>query len=168
MVLSMSRPFKHPKTGVYWLRKRLPADIAESSGRSIITKTLGTKLTVLDPHVSTRGEMGQLVLTVLGMVAQMERRFIKERQREGIEKARPPESTKAVSLGSTAPRSVRCMLRASGRRRLPKPSAARECRSIGFCVPLRLDKVPMPPWARQQFTQFFMAELFMAECFHRL
>lgn len=43
MVLAMSRPFKHPKTGVYWLRKRLPADIAESTGRSIITKTLGTK-----------------------------------------------------------------------------------------------------------------------------
>ena len=44
----------------------------------------GAFVTVLDPHVSTRGEMGQLVLTVLGMVAQMERRFIKERQREGI------------------------------------------------------------------------------------
>ena len=45
-------------------------------------------VTVLDPHVSTRGEMGHLVLTVLGMVAQMERRFIKERQREGIERAK--------------------------------------------------------------------------------
>lgn len=45
-------------------------------------------VTVLDPHVSTRGEMGQVVLTVLGMVAQMERRFIKERQREGIERAK--------------------------------------------------------------------------------
>ncbi|KQT52405.1 MULTISPECIES: recombinase family protein [unclassified Aureimonas] len=48
----------------------------------------GAFVTVLDPHVSTRGEMGHLVLTVLGMVAQMERRFIKERQREGIERAR--------------------------------------------------------------------------------
>lgn len=48
----------------------------------------GAVVTVLDPHVSTRGEMGHLVLTVLGMVAQMERRFIKERQREGIEKAK--------------------------------------------------------------------------------
>ena len=48
----------------------------------------GAFLTVLDPHVSTRGEMGHLVLTVLGMVAQMERRFIKERQREGIVKAK--------------------------------------------------------------------------------
>ena len=48
----------------------------------------GGFVTVLDPHVSTRGEMGHVVLTVLGMVAQMERRFIKERQRDGIESAR--------------------------------------------------------------------------------
>ncbi|MDV4155886.1 recombinase family protein [Rhizobium brockwellii] len=48
----------------------------------------GAFVTILDPHVSTRGEMGHLILTVLGMVAQMERRFIKERQREGIEKAK--------------------------------------------------------------------------------
>ncbi|TFL16364.1 recombinase family protein [Jannaschia formosa] len=45
-------------------------------------------VTVLDPHVTTRGEMGRIVMTVLGMVAQMERRFIKERQREGIERAK--------------------------------------------------------------------------------
>ena len=48
----------------------------------------GAFVTVLDPHVSTRGEMGHVVPTVLGMVAQMERRFIKERQREGIERAK--------------------------------------------------------------------------------
>jgi DNA invertase Pin-like site-specific DNA recombinase len=48
----------------------------------------GAFVTVLDPHVSTRGEMGQVILTVLGMVAQMERRFIKERQREGIARAK--------------------------------------------------------------------------------
>ncbi|MCW6513065.1 recombinase family protein [Lichenifustis flavocetrariae] len=48
----------------------------------------GAFVTVLDPHVSTRGEMGHIVLTVLGMVAQMERRFIKERQRDGIERAK--------------------------------------------------------------------------------
>jgi len=45
-------------------------------------------VTVLDPYVSTKGDMGQVVMTVLGMVAQMERRFIKERQREGIERAK--------------------------------------------------------------------------------
>lgn len=48
----------------------------------------GAFVTVLDPHVTTRGDMGHMVLTVLGMVAQMERRFIKERQREGIERAK--------------------------------------------------------------------------------
>ena len=48
----------------------------------------GASVTVLDPHVSTRGEMGHVVLTVLGMVAQIERRFIKERQREGIKRAK--------------------------------------------------------------------------------
>jgi DNA invertase Pin-like site-specific DNA recombinase len=48
----------------------------------------GASVTVLDPHVSTKGDMGHIVITVLGMVAQMERRFIKERQREGIERAK--------------------------------------------------------------------------------
>lgn len=48
----------------------------------------GAFVTILDPHVSTRGEMGHVILTVLGMVAQMERRFIKDRQREGIERAK--------------------------------------------------------------------------------
>ncbi|WP_210485387.1 recombinase family protein [Microvirga antarctica] len=48
----------------------------------------GATVTVLDPHISTRGEMGHIVLTVLGMVAELERRFIKERQRDGIEQAK--------------------------------------------------------------------------------
>ncbi|TXM66638.1 recombinase family protein [Methylobacterium sp. WL12] len=48
----------------------------------------GAFVTVLDPHVSTQGPMGHVMLTVLGMVAQMERRFIKERQREGIARAK--------------------------------------------------------------------------------
>lgn len=51
-------------------------------------ETRGASVTVLDPHVSTKGELGHVVLTVLGMVAQMERRFIKERQREGIVRAK--------------------------------------------------------------------------------
>ncbi|UHS55581.1 recombinase family protein [Agrobacterium vaccinii] len=48
----------------------------------------GAFVTVLEPHVSTKGEMGKVILTVLGMVAQMERRFIKERQIEGVKKAK--------------------------------------------------------------------------------
>ncbi|WP_439603699.1 recombinase family protein [Shinella sp.] len=58
----------------------------------------GAFVTVLDPHVTTRGDMGLMVLTVLGMVAQMERRFIKERQREGIERAK----AKGVYRGGVA------------------------------------------------------------------
>lgn len=58
----------------------------------------GAFVTVLDPHVTTRGDMGHMVLTVLGMVAQMERRFIKERQREGIERAK----AKGVYRGGVA------------------------------------------------------------------
>lgn len=44
----------------------------------------GAFVTVLDPHASTQGPMGYVMLTVLGIVAEKERRFIKERQRDGI------------------------------------------------------------------------------------
>ncbi len=48
----------------------------------------GAVVTILNRHVSTRGEMGHMVLSGLDMVAQLERRFIKERQREGIKRAK--------------------------------------------------------------------------------
>lgn len=48
----------------------------------------GASLTILEPHVSTKGDAGRIVLTVLGMVAEMERGFIKARQKEGIERAK--------------------------------------------------------------------------------
>ena len=57
----------------------------------------GAFVTMLDPHVSTRGDMGHIIITVLGMVAQMERRFIKERQKDGIERAK----TSGVYKGGT-------------------------------------------------------------------
>jgi DNA invertase Pin-like site-specific DNA recombinase len=41
-----------------------------------------------DPAIDTSGDMGKMVLTVLGMVSQMELTFIKERQRAGIDKAK--------------------------------------------------------------------------------
>lgn len=68
----------------------------------------GAFITVLDPHVSTRGEMGHIVITVLGMVAQMERRFIKERQREGIERARAEVMHAAGSGPATIARALGC------------------------------------------------------------
>jgi len=33
MPLPMTRPFKHPKTGIYWLRKRVPAHLQELVGK---------------------------------------------------------------------------------------------------------------------------------------
>ena len=48
----------------------------------------GAHLQVLEPAISTDGPMGKMVLTVLGMVAEMELGFIKERQRAGIEAAK--------------------------------------------------------------------------------
>ena len=48
----------------------------------------GCSLKVLEPAIDTSGAMGTMVLTVLGMVSEMELGFIKERQRAGIEKAK--------------------------------------------------------------------------------
>ena len=47
----------------------------------------GASLRVLEPAVTTAGDMGHIVITVLGMVADMELKFIHDRQRAGIEAA---------------------------------------------------------------------------------
>ena len=49
----------------------------------------GASLRVLEPAIDTGdGMMGRMVITVLGMVAEMELGFIKDRQRAGIEAAK--------------------------------------------------------------------------------
>src|SRR3546814_10684878 len=48
----------------------------------------GASLRILEPEVTTEGDMGRMVITILGMVADMELKFIKDRQRAGIEAAR--------------------------------------------------------------------------------
>ena len=48
----------------------------------------GASLTVLEPAIDTAGPMGRMVLTVLGMVAEMELGFIRDRQRAGIDTAK--------------------------------------------------------------------------------
>ena len=80
----------------------------------------GAFVAVLDPHVSTRGDMGHVVLTVLGMVAQMERRFIKERQRDGIEQAKVAGVYRAASDGLTTIAFERCPERVVARRQWPR------------------------------------------------
>src|SRR4051794_26718680 len=51
-------------------------------------KAKGVALTVLEPAFSTKDAAGPILVTVLGMVAEMERRFIRERQQAGIEAAK--------------------------------------------------------------------------------
>ena len=43
---------------------------------------------MLEPAIDTGGPMGRMVLTVLGMVAEMELGFIRDRQRAGIDAAK--------------------------------------------------------------------------------
>jgi len=48
----------------------------------------GASLRVLEPAIDIGGPMGRMVLTVLGMVAEMELGFIRDRQRAGIDAAK--------------------------------------------------------------------------------
>lgn len=48
----------------------------------------GASLRVLEPEITTGGDLGRLVITVLGMVAELERKHIRERQQMGIEAAK--------------------------------------------------------------------------------
>lgn len=48
----------------------------------------GASLRILEPEVTTAGNMGRMVITILGMVADMELTFIKDRQRAGIDAAK--------------------------------------------------------------------------------
>lgn len=50
MVLSMARPYKHPKTGVYWFRKAVPKDLRAVVGKREELRTLRTK----DPAVARK------------------------------------------------------------------------------------------------------------------
>ncbi|MGO9238438.1 MAG: DUF6538 domain-containing protein [Methylocella sp.] len=43
MALAMARPWKHPKTGIYWLRKRVPDDLRPILGKREEKRSLGTR-----------------------------------------------------------------------------------------------------------------------------
>jgi len=46
----MARPWKHPKTGICWLRKRVPDDLKHLVGKQEEKRSLGTK----DPEEAKR------------------------------------------------------------------------------------------------------------------
>jgi DNA invertase Pin-like site-specific DNA recombinase len=70
---------------------------------------MGAHLRVLEPEISTAGPVGKMVLTVLGMVAEMQLGFIRERQRVGIEaaKAKGVYKGRPVTLDHTRVRAMR-------------------------------------------------------------
>ena len=43
MALAMARPWKHPKTGIFWLRKRVPDDLRSLLGKREEKRSLGTR-----------------------------------------------------------------------------------------------------------------------------
>ena len=43
MVLRMATPFKHPKTGGYYIRRAVPKGLQEALGKTEYFKSLGTK-----------------------------------------------------------------------------------------------------------------------------
>ena len=48
----------------------------------------GASLRILEPSIAPKGDTGRMMITVLGMVADMELKFTKDRQRAGIEVAK--------------------------------------------------------------------------------
>src|SRR5215203_6154053 len=56
MALAMTRPYKHKKTGVFWLRKRVPADLVPVLKRVEVTRTLATR----DPADAKRRHLAVL------------------------------------------------------------------------------------------------------------
>ena len=90
----------------------------------------GANLRVLEPAIDTGGPMGRMVLTVLGMVAEMELGFIRDRQRAGIEAAKAKGVYKGRPATSTA--RVSCLFAKKGWAplRSPRLSGASEATSI--------------------------------------
>ncbi len=43
MALPMALPFKHSKTGIYWLRKRVPDELRPIVGKTEEKRSLGTR-----------------------------------------------------------------------------------------------------------------------------
>jgi len=43
MTLAMSGPWKHPKTGIYWFRKRVPKELRSLLGKTEEKQSLGTR-----------------------------------------------------------------------------------------------------------------------------
>jgi DNA invertase Pin-like site-specific DNA recombinase len=63
----------------------------------------GAFLEILEPAIDTKGDIGRIVVTVFGMVAEMERNFIMERQRAGIERIKADPKLRAKKYPGRQP-----------------------------------------------------------------
>jgi len=77
----------------------------------------GAGLRVLEPEFCTSTDTGRILVTVLGMVAEMERRFILERQRAASMPPKERASTKGESPRCLSRLCARCATTAKGRLR---------------------------------------------------
>ena len=84
----------------------------------------GASLRVLEPAIDTGGPMGRMVLTVLGMVAEMELGFIRDRQRAGIDAAKAKGVYKGRPATFDRARICRCARKGWAPLRSPRPSGA--------------------------------------------
>ena len=84
----------------------------------------GASLRVLEPAIDTGGPMGRMVLTVLGMVAEMELGFIRDRQRAGIDAAKAKGIYKGRPVTFDRARIVSLRNDGMGAARSPRPSGA--------------------------------------------
>jgi len=72
---------------------------SELAGEASCNPEEGAALTALEPTFSTKDAAGPILVTVLGMVAEMERKFIRERQRACC---RDPIVVKRSASGQTS------------------------------------------------------------------
>ena len=87
---------------------------------------------MLEPAIDTGGPMGRMVVTVLGMVAEMELGFIRDRQRAGIEAAKAKGVYKGRPVTFDHERLLSYGSRDLGPLRLPRLSDAGEGTSTRF------------------------------------
>ena len=60
--------YRHPRTGVYWIRRRIPSDLVPTFGRRIVQETLGTKERRLAEALYSE-RMGELGRTWQALIA---------------------------------------------------------------------------------------------------
>lgn len=86
--LVLSRILRRGDTLVVTKLDRLARSVADLVAITGRLKAIGAELKVLDSPIDTASPYGELILHVLGAIAQFEREIMLARQREGIAKAR--------------------------------------------------------------------------------